>query len=89
MSVTISMTESEYDSLRESLDYIQEKAETQHTFGISSVIGKYEKAKDLQDEINGELNVIKQMHPYKRYQEALSQARQVVAQKRKRKYAEV
>ncbi len=84
MSVTISMTNKEYESLKKSFEYVREHDNYLHHHGISSIMSKYEKAKYLQYEITEELNMIRQQFPYKSYLEALNQARQVVTQRRKR-----
>jgi hypothetical protein len=83
MSVTISMTNKEYESLKKSYEYVREHDNYLHHHGISSIMSKYEKAKYIQHEITEELNMIRQQYPYKNYLEALNQARQVVQQRRK------
>lgn len=83
MSVTISMTNKEYESLKKSYEYVREHDKPLHHHGISSIMSKYEKAKYIQYEITEELNMIRQQYPYKNYLEALNQARQVVLQRRK------
>lgn len=80
MSVTISVTEEEYKSLRETRELLEQDA---GTWALDTIMSKYDRAKEVMDDIEKEYNMQCQLYPGYSRRELRSKARRMVMAMRK------